>query len=60
VNERFDGLTATMNKRFDQVNGRIDSLTASTNQRFDQVNRRIDALWVRSEKPPEPPDSSQN
>ena len=44
TNARIDDLSASVNRRFDDVNRRFDDLSASVNRRFDDVNRRFDDL----------------
>jgi len=43
IEKRFDDLTNSVNKRFDDVNKRFDDV----NRRFDDVNKRFDVLqWM--------------
>ena len=44
TNARIDDLSASVNRRFDDVNRRFDDLSASVNRRFDQVRADIRAL----------------
>ena len=44
TNARIDDLSASVNRRFDDVNRRFDDLSASVNRRFDQVRADIREL----------------
>lgn len=44
VNKRVDGLEATMNNKFKELDCRIDNLEAKVDDGFAQVNSRIDKL----------------